>query len=228
MSTVVLEAESISAGYSAGVSVIDGVDLHVDAGEVVGLFGANGSGKTTTLLTLAGELRAQRGAVRWKGSATHEPLHRMARRGLSFVTEERSIFPSLSVHDNLRLSRGKPEATYEMFPELAAIRARRAGLLSGGEQQMLALARAICARPEVILVDELSLGLAPMIVTRLLQVIRDAAGSGIGVLLVEQQLHVALDIVDRAYVLQGGRVQLAGTRAEVVGEIATIEAAYFG
>ena len=228
MSGPVLEARGVSAGYASGVAVIEKIDVEVRPGEIVGLFGSNGAGKTTTLLTLAGELRPSHGSVRWRGRETRTPLHRRARKGLSFVTEERSIFPSLTVHENLRLSRGDPASTYALFPELEKIRHRRAGLLSGGEQQMLSVGRAIGAKPDALLVDELSLGLAPMIVQRLLATLRRAADDGIGVLLVEQQVHVALDQVDRAYLLKDGRIALAGTAAAIASEIEAVESAYFG
>jgi branched-chain amino acid transport system ATP-binding protein len=206
--------------------VVDGVDLEVLRGEVVGLLGPNGAGKTTTLLALAGELRPMAGAVRWNGVEDYKPLHRRSREGLGFVPEERSVFMQLNAQDNLRLGAGGVGAAVALFPELGDLLDRRAGLLSGGEQQMLTLARALAAKPTLLLADELSLGLAPLIVERLFAEVRRAADSGVGVLLVEQQAGRALEVADRVYVLRRGQVEFEATAAQVRADEARIQDAY--
>src|SRR5436190_20624513 len=203
--TTLLAARKLSAGYGAIPVLID-LDLHVDAGEVVALMGSNGAGKTTTLMTLAGRLQATAGTVEWMGKAVRTPLHRRARAGLRYVSEERSIIRGLTTLDNLRLGPGPVADALERFPELEPLLKRPAGLLSGGEQQILTLARALAGDPEVVLADELSLGLAPLVVERLMEALRDAASHGVGVLLVEQQVRAALAVADRGYVLRRGRV----------------------
>jgi branched-chain amino acid transport system ATP-binding protein len=224
--TTLIEAKGLSAGYGK-MAVVRQVDLHVDAGEVVALMGANGAGKTTTLLTLAGELTPREGEVRFLGQPTRSPMHARCRNGLGYVTEERSVIMEMSVADNLKLAGVAPSVAFEYFPLLERIVHRRAGLCSGGEQQMLSLARALGREPKVLLADELSLGLAPIIVTNLLKAVRDAANErGIGVLLVEQHVRRALEIADRVYVMERGRIVLSGTAAEVAGQIDKIEAAY--
>lgn len=220
----VLAARGLSTGY-LGRPVVHDIDLEVSAGEIVTLLGRNGAGKTSTLLALAGELPPLGGHVEWQGSPSQDRLHRRAKRGLSFVTEERSVIMSLSVRDNLRLG-GNVDDALELFPELRLLLNRRAGLLSGGEQQMLTLARAISRRPLVLLADELSLGLAPMIVDRLLSALRTAADSGIAVLFVEQHVRKALATADRAYVMQRGRIELAGTAGELRGRLGDVERSY--
>jgi branched-chain amino acid transport system ATP-binding protein len=224
--TTLIEARGMSAGYGK-MAVVRDLDLHVDAGEVVALIGANGAGKTTTLLTLAGELTPLAGEVRVLGDATKAPMHVRCRNGLGYVTEERSVITNLSVADNLKLARVTPEAAFRYFPILERIMDRRAGLCSGGEQQMLTLARALGREPKALLADELSLGLAPIIVTNLFRAIRDAADErGVGVLLVEQHVRQALKIADRVYVIARGRIALSGTSRDVMGQLDQIEAAY--
>jgi branched-chain amino acid transport system ATP-binding protein len=221
----VLEARDLSSGYG-GAAVVRNLNLHVQPGEVVALFGPNGAGKTTTLLALAGELTPMSGQVRLQGQPTTAPLHRRAQSGLALVTEERSIFASLTVAENLRLGRGDPREALRLFPELTPLRARRAGLLSGGEQQILTLARALAGRPSVLLIDELSLGLAPMVVDRLMISLRAAADSGVGVLLVEQQVEAALSIADRGYVLKSGEILFQRTTVELREGRDQLESAY--
>jgi branched-chain amino acid transport system ATP-binding protein len=220
-----LEASSLSVGYGP-IPVVHGLDLTVRAGEVVGLLGANGAGKTTTLLALSGELAPSQGEVRIDGVPTTSPLYARARRGLAFVTEERSVFMQLTAGENLRLGRGSAQDALDLMPELGKLLKRRAGLLSGGEQQMLSLARALAARPSVLLADELSLGLAPMIVSRLLAAVRSAADAGAAVLLVEQHVKRALGICDRAYVMHRGRLVIEGTAAELLRRLPEIEDTY--
>jgi branched-chain amino acid transport system ATP-binding protein len=220
-----IQARNLSAGYSK-MPVVRDVDLHVDAGEVVALVGANGAGKTTTLLTLAGELPARDGEISFLGEITRAPMFARCRKGLSYVTEERSVIMNMSVANNLKVAGVEPEKAFEFFPALERIMNRRAGLCSGGEQQMLSLARALARKPKVLLADELSLGLAPLVVASLLKAVRSAADSGVGVLLVEQHVRQALNIADRVYVMQRGRIALSGTVAEVSGQLDKIEAAY--
>lgn len=221
-----LTARGLSAGYH-GIPVVHDLDLEVRAGELVALFGPNGAGKTTTLLALAGEVKVLAGDVEYSGSPQVEPLHVRARRGLGLLTEDRAVFMSLSVRDNLRLGRGTVEDALGFFPELEPHLGRRTGLLSGGQQQMLALARILAGRPSVILADELSLGLAPLVVARLLAALRQAAGAGAAVLLVEQHVRVALAEVDRAYVLTRGRIALSATATELRSAPESVTELYF-
>ena len=220
-----VEAVDVSAGYGDLAAVRD-LNLRVEAGEVVALLGPNGAGKTTTLLTLAGELRPMSGAVLWRGDGAFKPLHRRSRDGLGFVSEERSVFMQLDAADNLRLGAGGIDAAVDIFPELGDLLNRRAGLLSGGEQQMLTLARALAAEPTMLLADELSLGLAPLVVERLFAAVRRAADSGVGVLLVEQQVGRALEVADRVYVLRRGVVEFEGTPDDVRADRSRIQDAY--
>jgi branched-chain amino acid transport system ATP-binding protein len=213
-------------GYG-DLAVVHGLDLHVNAGEVVALIGANGAGKSTTLLTLAGEVAQMSGDVLWKGEATKAPMHVRCKNGMGYVTEERSVIMNLTTQENLRLANVSVSVAVDLFPALSVLLDRKAGLLSGGEQQMLSLARALGRRPEVLLLDELSLGLAPLIVTRLLETVRRAADTdGVGVLLVEQHVRQALKIADRVYVLERGNIALTGTANEVRGRLEEIEVAY--
>ena len=215
-----LECRGLSAGYGA-VAVVRDVDLRVEPGEVVALIGPNGAGKTTTLLTLAGELPTIAGEVVFHGAVTKAPLFRRARQGMGFVTEERSVFMSLTAEENLRI------AGVSRADALDPLMGRTAGLLSGGEQQMLTLARAVARGPELLLADELSLGLAPVVVRRLLQTVRRVASErSTGILLVEQHVRQALHIADRVYVMQRGRIVMSGTGEEVHGRIDEIEATY--
>jgi branched-chain amino acid transport system ATP-binding protein len=226
MSAAVLEARGVSAGYGPQ-PVIHEVDLVVHPGEVVGLLGANGAGKTTTLLTLAGELPLLEGEVLLDGAATSAPLFRRARQGLTFVTEEKSVFMGMSTRDNLRVADVDVDTALDLFPELARRINVRAGLLSGGEQQMLTLARALSRQPRVLLADELSMGLAPLVVKRLLEAVVDAAKQhGTAVLLVEQHARKALEYSDRAYVMRRGHIELSGTSGALLGQIGEIEDRY--
>jgi len=225
-SDVVLQVEGLSAGYGDLAAVRD-LDLIVRAGEVVALLGPNGAGKSTTLLTLAGELPTLAGRVTYLGRRNNDPLHRRVRQGLGFVPEERSVFHSLTVAANLRLGPGPTNVAIHLFPELRPLLGRKAGLCSGGEQQILSLARALAARPRLLIVDELSLGLAPLVVGRLLDAIRLAADeSGVGVLLVEQHVGRALEVADRACVLNRGRVVLESSADDLLDDPGALERAY--
>jgi branched-chain amino acid transport system ATP-binding protein len=221
-----IEARGRSAGYGK-MAVVRDLDIRVDPGEVVALLGPNGAGKTTTLLTLAGELPPMAGEVRFLGEATRAPMHARCRAGLGYLTEERSVIMEMTVAENLKLAGVSAAVAFEHFPKLELIMSRRAGLCSGGEQQMVSLARALGRQPKVLLADELSLGLAPMVVTNLLQAVRAAADErGVGVLLVEQHVRQALKIADRVYVMERGRIALSGTTEELAGQLDRIEAAY--
>ncbi len=222
----VLEARRLDAGYGE-IRVVRGVDMAVRRGQVVALLGANGAGKTTTVLTLAGDLKPLGGDVFFKGAPTRTAVHSRVRQGLRLITEERSVFMSMTVWENLRLVHKNVDPALDLFPELRPLLRRRVGLLSGGEQQILAVARALASDADVLLADELSLGLAPLIIERLLEAARAAADGGLGVLIVEQQVARALQVADYAYLLSRGEIVMQGTRAEMLDRMEEIERSYF-
>jgi branched-chain amino acid transport system ATP-binding protein len=243
-----LTVRDLHAGYR-GVPVVREINLEVRPGEVVALLGPNGAGKTTTLETIAGLNRPISGTIELSGEVIGgKPAHILARRGLALVPEGRALFPGLTVREHLRLAgrRGQraglspspraagkgqrpEEELLEMLPELRKCLGRKAGLLSGGEQQMLAVGRALVTRPRLLLVDEMSLGLAPVIVERLLPILRRAADElGSSVLFVEQHVALALEVSDRAYVLTHGRIRLEGPAAELRERRELLAASYLG
>ena len=223
--SALLEMRGVCAGYGPAPALRE-VDLDVEEGEIVALLGANGAGKSTSLMAIAGVLPVQRGRIGFAGSTLRGPLHRRAGRGIAYISESRSLFPNLSVVDNLRLGRGRVDAAFALFPELAGLAARRAGLLSGGEQQMLAVSRALAAKPRLLLVDELSLGLAPLVVDRLMRALSAAAREGVAVLLVEQHARKALGVAARGGVLCRGAVNLTGSGAELLARDEDVRRAY--
>jgi branched-chain amino acid transport system ATP-binding protein len=220
-----VRARDLTAGYH-GVPAITEVSLDVASGEMVALLGANGAGKTTTLRALIAQVKVLSGSVEILGHSGAMALHKRARAGLGLISERRSIFADLTCEQNLQLGRGTVSDALAYFPELERKLSLKAGLTSGGEQQMLVLARVLAGHPRLILADEVSLGLAPLMVERLLTALRESTKRGAAVLLVEQHPVVALDNVDRAYVLRRGRVVLEGTSADLRSRIREISDLY--
>jgi branched-chain amino acid transport system ATP-binding protein len=228
MAEVLLALESVEVTYHRVITAVQGVSLRVERGQIVALLGTNGAGKTTTLRAISGFLglddaRVTEGTVRHRGEPIENRApHEVAARGIVLVPEREKVFPNLTVAENLIANvprgRARTELAYDFFPKLAELRLREAGYLSGGERQMLAIAAAIACGPELLLVDELSLGLAPLVVQELaarLKEIRDRLG--ITILLVEQNAPVALGIADWGYVMENGRVVLDGDAARLAG-----------
>ncbi len=233
MSDRVLSIDRLTAGYGEA-PVLKDVSMHVGAGEVVALLGPNGAGKTTTLRAISGIVHPMEGSISFAGNDLEKAsISARARAGIAHVPENRGLFFQLTVAEHFRLGhRGETldiETAFRYFPALRELQGRRCGLLSGGEQQMLAMARALARRPKLLLFDELSLGLAPLIVERLLPVVREyATESGCGVVLVEQHVQLALGIADRGYVLSHGDLVLEDDAAALRGNRDLLMASYFG
>jgi branched-chain amino acid transport system ATP-binding protein len=237
MSAPILSIENLRVSYGA-IEALRGVSLEVPAGQVVALIGANGAGKTTTLRAISGMLRPAGGSVRLFGEEVAGlPSHRLVARGMAHAPEGRGIFLNLTVGENLELGaflrrdrggiRADLETAFALFPVLAERRGQVGGTLSGGEQQMLAVARALMSRPKLLLLDEPSLGLAPQVVERIFGVLREVNESGVAILLVEQNAHKALQLAHRAYVLETGQVVMTGTGRELLAS-PEVRKAYLG
>ena len=232
-----LKIENVQCGYG-DVQILFGVSLEINAGEIVALIGANGAGKTTLLRTISGLLRAWSGTIHFDGQPIQSlPPHKIVAQGLIQVAEGRRLFPGLSVLENLELGSFIPSArknrarnmdrAFTMFPRLAERRSQTAGTLSGGEQQMLAIARALMTEPRLLMLDEPSLGLAPMIVTDIFNVVREINKDGMTILIVEQNAVQTLQMADRAYVLENGQIALSGLGDELL-QNEGIRSAYLG
>ena len=231
-----LEIEGLRAGYG-DLEILHGIDLSINEGEVVALVGANGAGKTTTLKAISGVVRASAGTVTFTDRPIQDwPPRRIVSEGLIQVPEGRKLFPALTVHENQLLGsyrRGRAEApetveeVFQLFPRLRERTVQTAGTLSGGEQQMLAIGRALMSKPRLLMLDEPSLGLAPMLVADIFEVVRDLRRRGLTVMIVEQNVVHALQLSDRAYVLENGNVVLEGTGKELLGDD-RVRSAYLG
>jgi len=232
-----LELRAISAGYGQFTALWD-VSLRVDRGEAVAVVGPNGAGKTTLLRVISGLIAPRAGALTFDGAElTGRPAHHIVAHGIAHVPEGRRLFPALTVADNLKMGAFLPavrarfaeslERVYALFPVLAERRAQRAGSMSGGEQQMLAIGRALMSRPKIILLDEPSMGLAPVMVLRLFDLIRRVREEGYTILVVEQNVRQVLKLVDRAYLLEVGRIRTEG-RATELSEQDFVRKAYMG
>jgi len=219
-----LTIENLHAGYGT-IDVLTGITLHVAAGEIVTVLGANGAGKSTTLMTICGANPARQGAITFAGKPIGNlPVHEIVRLGISQVPEGRRIFPRLTVRENLELGAfqrrddiaGDLDRVVDLFPILRERTGQLGGTLSGGEQQMLAIARALMARPKLLLLDEPSLGLAPLMVVKIFEIIRAINRQGTTILLVEQNANMALHIAQRGYVLETGRIVLEDSAANLM------------
>jgi branched-chain amino acid transport system ATP-binding protein len=232
-----LEITDLEVGYGA-IAALRGVSLTVHSGEVVSLIGANGAGKTTLLRTISGLLTPRRGSIRFDGQElVRLGAHLIVRCGVSQVPEGRIVFPNLTVRDNLDLGayirndraqvRADLERMYALFPRLRERERQRAGTLSGGEQQMLAIARALMSKPRLLLMDEPSLGLAPILVREIFRTVAEISRQGMTILLVEQNAHMALGIADRGYVMETGNIVLSDSRENLLRN-AEVKNAYLG
>ena len=232
-----LEVKDLEVYYGV-IQAIKGISFHVDEGEVIALIGANGAGKTTTLQTITGMLNAKAGSILFEGEElTKIPGHKIVSMGMAHVPEGRRVFAQLSVLENLKLGaytrKDKDEIEeslqrlYKSFPRLEERKNQLAGTLSGGEQQMLAMGRALMSKPRIILMDEPSMGLSPIFVEEIFNIIKEVSASGTTVLLVEQNAKKALSIADRAYVLETGKVVLEGKASDLM-EDESIKKAYLG
>lgn len=232
-----LEVKDLEVYYGV-IQAIKGISFHVEEGEVIALIGANGAGKTTTLQTITGMLNAQAGSIQFEGTElTKIPGHKIVSMGMAHVPEGRRVFAQLSVLENLKLGaytrKDKTEIeeslkrVYKSFPRLEERKNQLAGTLSGGEQQMLAMGRALMSQPKIILMDEPSMGLSPIFVNEIFDIIKSVSESGTTVLLVEQNAKKALSIADRAYVLETGRITLEGKASDLLHD-ESVQKAYLG
>ena len=220
-----LEIDNLSAAYGS-FQALFGVSLRVDAGEAVGVIGPNGAGKTTLMRVISGLLAGRADKLAFEGrSLDRVPAYRVIARGIAHVPENRRLFPKLTVEENLRIGAYMPQArkhfaerlgwVYELFPRLAERSRQLAGTMSGGEQQMCAIARALMSKPKLLLLDEPSAGLAPLVVQQVFDLVRKIRGEGFTVLIVEQNVQQLLELIDRAYLLEVGRIKLSGMAAEL-------------
>lgn len=232
-----LEVKDLQVYYGV-IQALKGISFHVNQGEVIALIGANGAGKTTTLQTLTGILSPKSGSIVFEGKdLTRTPAHKIVEMGMAHVPEGRRVFADMSVYENLLLGaytrKDKAEiaeslaGVYKRFPRLEERKGQRAGTLSGGEQQMLAMGRALMSRPRIILMDEPSMGLSPLLVKEIFAIIQEVNKQGITILLVEQNAKMALAISDRAYVLETGTITLSGDAQELLND-ARVKKAYLG
>ena len=232
-----LEVENLKVAYG-GIQALKGISLDIADGELVALIGSNGAGKTTTLKALAGLLRPSAGKVHYAGKSLLAcAAHQRVRNGLALVPEGRGVFARLTVEENLQMGAytrsdtaqigADLERKYALFPRLAERRTQLAGTLSGGEQQMVAMARALMSRPKLLMLDEPSMGLAPMMVAKIFETIRDISAQGVSILLVEQNARLALQVAQRGYVMESGLVTLSGASSELLGSDA-VQRAYLG
>ena len=232
MHRVLLEVKGLEVHYG-GIRSVKGIDLEVDEGELVCLIGANGAGKTTTLKAICRLLPSQSTMISYAGKdISRTAVHELPRAGLVMVPEGRGIFPQLTVEENLAMgayARGSadPEKQYATFPRLRERRLQVAGTLSGGEQQMLAIARALMSDPKLLLLDEPSMGLAPMMVARIFEVIAEIAARGVTTLLVEQNARLALELAHRGYVMESGAIALSGKSTDLLND-SRVKEAYLG
>jgi len=227
-----LEVRDLEVRYG-GIRAVKGIALEVAAGELVCLIGANGAGKSSTLKAICGLVPVHTGSVRYAGDEiSRARVHELPRRGLVMVPEGRGIFPQLSVQENLAIGAyahggGDPEPQYATFPRLKERRRKIAGTLSGGEQQMLAMARALMTRPKLLLLDEPSMGLAPLMVAKIFEIVRDIAQRGVTILLVEQNARLALELASRGYVMESGAITLNGESRTLLAD-PRVREAYLG
>ena len=232
-----LTLDNVSVNYGA-IEALTGISMHVEAGEVVTLIGANGAGKTTTLRTITGLLEPREGKISFEGEdISGRATHRLVAKGISMSPEGRGVFANLSVRENLQMGAylkkdkraiaAEMERVFQMFPRLKERESQKAGTLSGGEQQMLAIGRALMSQPRLLLLDEPSLGLAPLVVHTIFEAIDEIKSKGTTILLVEQNAHAALKHSDRAYVLETGRIVMEGPSAELAAD-PRIKEAYLG
>jgi len=232
-----LELRTVDAGYGS-FQALFGIDLDVKAGEAVGVIGPNGAGKTTLMRVISGLIRPSRGSIRMEGTdVVATPPHRIVGLGIAHVPENRRLFPRLTVDDNLRMGAFMQDArakyaerlefVFDLFPRMKERRSQMAGTMSGGEQQMCAIGRALMSGPKLLLLDEPSAGLAPLVVQQVFDLVKRIRGSGLTVLIVEQNVQQVLKVVDRAYLLEAGTIRASGTSTEMLATD-TVKQAYLG